>query len=197
MRYVMTFFATVLLFLGGNLNAGQQEHGYVHSGYGEVWRDSQGECVKSLYWQKAVPECEATEPEPVAEPAPVVTPKPEPEPAMITMERGVKFDFDRSEIRSDAQTTLDVLIDDIGMHKAYRIEIDGHTCFIGTEDYNQGLSERRAESVRRYLVNHGIDDALITTRGYGETQPVYGNESLETRCLNRRAEVRVFAVPLE
>lgn len=196
MKSLVTFFTITLLLFSNNIGSSQQERGYAFSGYGEVWRDTPGECVRSPYRQKAAPECEPAQPAAAPiEPAPVVTGKPEP--AMVTMERVVNFDFDRSEIRSDAKTTLDVLIDDIEMHQAHRIEIDGHTCFIGTEEYNQGLSERRADEVRRYLMAHGVDGKLITTRGHGETQPVYGNQSQETRCLNRRAEVKVFAIPIE
>jgi len=71
------------------------------------------------------------------------------------------------------------------------VDLDGHTDSIGTERYNQGLSERRARAVRDYLVKKGINPARITTRGFGETKPIADNKTRDGRAKNRRVEIRV------
>ena len=75
-----------------------------------------------------------------------------------------------------------------------RIEIDGYTDRTGSTDYNQRLSETRAESVRRYLAAQQVQEARLVARGYGERNPVASNETTEGRQLNRRVEIRL--VPL-
>jgi OOP family OmpA-OmpF porin len=69
-------------------------------------------------------------------------------------------------------------------------EIHGHTCWIGTEAYNQGLSERRATAVINYLVSQGVAKERLTMKGFGETKPAASNETREGRELNRRVEVQ-------
>ncbi len=68
-----------------------------------------------------------------------------------------------------------------------RVEIQGHTDAIGTETYNQGLSERRAVAVREYLISKGINASRLTTKGFGELQPTASNDNAAGRALNRRA----------
>jgi outer membrane protein OmpA-like peptidoglycan-associated protein len=69
------------------------------------------------------------------------------------------------------------------------VVIEGYTDSVGTQDYNQGLSERRAESVRHYLRGQGIDSGRLTASGKGESNPVAGNDSATGRQQNRRVEV--------
>jgi OOP family OmpA-OmpF porin len=69
-----------------------------------------------------------------------------------------------------------------------RVEVQGFTDSIGTEEYNQGLSERRADAVRNYLVERGVDPKIISSKGYGESNPVASNDTKEGRALNRRVE---------
>ena len=69
--------------------------------------------------------------------------------------------------------------------------IEGHTDSTGPDGYNQGLSERRAEAVQGYLVDHGVSPSNLSTVGYGEAQPVADNSTREGRALNRRVELRV------
>jgi OmpA-OmpF porin, OOP family len=73
------------------------------------------------------------------------------------------------------------------------VEVAGHTDSIGTEEYNQGLSERRAESVRAYLESKGISATRLTARGYGELQPIASNDTEEGRAQNRRSEMIVLS----
>jgi OOP family OmpA-OmpF porin len=70
------------------------------------------------------------------------------------------------------------------------IEIAGHTDSQGGDDYNQGLSERRAQAVLDYFVSHGVNPGNITVRGYGESEPVADNSTREGRAANRRVELR-------
>ena len=71
------------------------------------------------------------------------------------------------------------------------IVIEGHTCSIGTAEYNLALGERRAASVRDYLISRGVPAARLQTRSYGEESPKYDNSREETRRLNRRAALTV------
>ena len=70
-----------------------------------------------------------------------------------------------------------------------RIRIDGHTDSVGSEVYNQGLSERRADAVRRYFVNQGVPSTRLGTQGYGESNPVASNDTEDGRARNRRVEL--------
>lgn len=72
-----------------------------------------------------------------------------------------------------------------------QLEISGHTCDIGTADYNLGLSQRRAQSVFDYLVLKGVEPEKLTHTGFGEGQPLNENKNLEQRKLNRRVEFKV------
>ena len=71
------------------------------------------------------------------------------------------------------------------------IDVIGHTDSTGDEDYNMGLSVRRAEAVRDYLVSRGIDSSIIDVSGLGETSPISSNATREGRAQNRRVEIHV------
>ena len=73
-----------------------------------------------------------------------------------------------------------------------RVRIEGHTDWVGTEAYNQGLSERRARAVKDFLVSGGIEASRQQMMGYGETQPMADNGTSEGRAMNRRAELKVI-----
>lgn len=105
--------------------------------------------------------------------------------------RGVEFDFDRSTLRPESRQTLDEATEVLRQYPDIRVEVAGHTDSIGTEEYNQGLSERRAAAVYEYLVNNGIDASRLSSRGYGELQPIADNTSREGRQRNRRVELVV------
>ncbi len=107
----------------------------------------------------------------------------------ITIDSDVLFAFDSSVIREQAKPTLAKVVRALARSPEKNLHVAGHTCDIGSESYNQGLSERRAESVKRYLVESGIDADRITTVGHGELQPLVPNISEEARQLNRRVEL--------
>ena len=114
---------------------------------------------------------------------------------VITLADGVLFDFDKDNIRPDAAATLDKVATALKQVGNNPIQISGHTDAIGTDSYNQGLSERRAGSVEQALRQRGVA-APMTSKGYGESRPVAPNELNGTdnpagRQLNRRVEIFV------
>ncbi len=106
--------------------------------------------------------------------------------------RGVNFDFDKSNIRADARPILDAAIDVLNQEPGINVSVQGYTDSIGTDAYNLKLSQRRAESVTRFLVDGGVSAARLTAVGYGESDPVATNETEDGRAQNRRVELRVL-----
>jgi peptidoglycan-associated lipoprotein len=103
----------------------------------------------------------------------------------------VFFDFDRYSLRPEATRILDEAVAAMRENATLRIEIEGHTCNIGTAEYNLALGDRRANSVKDYLVSRGISADRMRTISYGEERPKYDNSREETRRLNRRAALVV------
>jgi outer membrane protein OmpA-like peptidoglycan-associated protein len=106
----------------------------------------------------------------------------------------VHFDFDRYSLRPEAVRTLDEAVAVLQKQADVRVEIEGHTCNIGTAEYNLALGERRANAVRDYLVSRGISANRFTIVSYGEERPKHDNAREETRRLNRRAALTVRLV---
>jgi outer membrane protein OmpA-like peptidoglycan-associated protein len=103
--------------------------------------------------------------------------------------RSVMFDFDHTSIRPDSVPVLNEVVRVIKEQEGdFVVILEGHTDSIGTESYNQQLSERRAEVVRDYLVDHGVAAEKIRSVGYGETRPTADNSTPEGRALNRRVD---------
>jgi outer membrane protein OmpA-like peptidoglycan-associated protein len=101
----------------------------------------------------------------------------------------VLFDTGKAELNSGATRKLDQLAQFLSEHKDRRVQIDGFTDSVGTDSYNQELSERRANSVKNALLTRGIDSSRISTEGYGKAFPVANNTDSGGRQLNRRVEV--------
>lgn len=120
-------------------------------------------------------------------------------PVPLTIDlRGVNFDFDRDQLRSDAVVILDEAIEILRRNPDLRVEVAGHTDSIGSEGYNQGLSERRAEAVYNYMTARGIDASRLEGPvGYGESRPIApnvnedGSDNPDGRARNRRTELNV------
>jgi outer membrane protein OmpA-like peptidoglycan-associated protein len=108
----------------------------------------------------------------------------------ITFE-DVHFDFDRYSLRPEATRALDEAITALQASPDLSIEIEGHTCNIGTAEYNLALGDRRSNSVRDYLSSRGIGANRLRTVSYGEERPKHDNAREETRRLNRRAALVV------
>jgi outer membrane protein OmpA-like peptidoglycan-associated protein len=103
----------------------------------------------------------------------------------------VHFDFDRYSLRPEAARILDEAIKALQENPELRLEVEGHTCNIGTAEYNLALGERRATAVRDYLTSRGIGTDRLGTVSYGEERPKHDNAREETRRLNRRAAMVV------
>jgi outer membrane protein OmpA-like peptidoglycan-associated protein len=125
----------------------------------------------------------------VPEPEPVVAPVAEPVPVATLVLEGVNFEFDKAVIRPQDYAILDQNIVALKEWGDVDVEVAGHTCSIGTEEYNLGLSLRRAEAVRNYLVSKGVSADRLTVRGYGESRPAVSNATREGRAQNRRVEL--------
>ena len=124
---------------------------------------------------------------PTLSPIPAVPPI-EANSVMIKLDSGVLFDVNKYDIREDANDVLMKLIDVLKKAKVEKFEIYGHTDSDDTDEYNQVLSENRANSVKDFLVKNGIT-ANITTKGFGEKKPIATNSTKEGKQLNRRVEI--------
>lgn len=102
----------------------------------------------------------------------------------------VNFEFDSAKLTADSTASLDAAVQILKRHSDLKVEVAGHTDSVGNDDYNMGLSERRAQAVADYLIANGADAANITVKGYGETDPVADNGTEEGRAANRRVELR-------
>jgi outer membrane protein OmpA-like peptidoglycan-associated protein len=113
-----------------------------------------------------------------------------PTPRGLVMTLGdVLFDTGRAELKSGAGRKLDQLSQFLVEHPDRRVQIDGFTDSIGTDSYNEDLSQRRADAVRTALINRGVEPSRIGTEGYGKAYPVATNNDSGGRQLNRRVEV--------
>ena len=117
----------------------------------------------------------------------VIAPAPK---QQITFE-DVHFDFDRYSLRPEATRILDEAIKSMASDPNLRLTIEGHTCNIGTTEYNLALGERRSAAVRDYLASRGVTATRLQTVSYGEERPKHDNSREETRRLNRRAAMTI------
>ncbi len=146
---------------------------------------------------------------PAPEPAPAPPPPPPPPPAPAPPERpcpepregqpvdadgcaleielqGVNFEFDSARLLGSSERILDEAVEILQRHPNLRVEVQGHTDSVGSAQYNLGLSDRRAASVREYLISQGVNPNNLTSRGYGQERPVASNDTDEGRARNRR-----------
>lgn len=103
--------------------------------------------------------------------------------------RDVNFEFDSAQLTPQAQQVLDGVAERLVSNPNVRVSIDGHTDSVGSAEYNQQLSQRRAESVVEYLASQGVEQQRMRAQGFGEEQPVASNETDEGRAENRRVEL--------
>jgi outer membrane protein OmpA-like peptidoglycan-associated protein len=110
----------------------------------------------------------------------------------VTFPSGLLFDFDSYVVRSNSAANLNELAKNLGKYSDSNLMIAGHTDAVGSSEYNQTLSERRAESAARYLTAHGVS-THIATAGLGEREPVSANTTEGGRQQNRRVEIAIYA----
>lgn len=106
---------------------------------------------------------------------------------------GVTFDFNSDRLTANARDLLVRTADALKGQADLRVELAGHTDSVGAEEYNRELSQRRADSVRDYLIDLGVSPDQMRANGYGESQPVRGNDTEEGRERNRRVEFNVIS----
>lgn len=112
---------------------------------------------------------------------------------VVEFKEKILFGFDQSNLSSSAESNLNNLAAVLQKYPDTDIEIQGHTDSKGSEFYNMDLSEKRASAVAAYLKAHGITNARITTKGYGEMAPVSSNETDDGRAQNRRVNFLITA----
>ncbi|MEJ2155571.1 MAG: OmpA family protein [Desulfobacteraceae bacterium] len=123
-------------------------------------------------------------------PLPVPTKSAEVTAAGTWIYKDIKFEVNKADLRQSSFPVLNEIVGALEAQPDLKIEIQGHTDSTGAHDYNVGLSQRRAESVKAYLVSKGIASHRLTTRGYGPDRPIASNTTKEGRARNRRVEVK-------
>jgi outer membrane protein OmpA-like peptidoglycan-associated protein len=111
----------------------------------------------------------------------------------IEFESKVLFDYDQSGLKSEAKTSLNEFVTILKKYPDTNIEIQGHTDNKGSDAYNDGLSQRRANAVMIYLIDRGIPNSRMNPRAMGEQHPKYTNDTEEGRAQNRRVEFLITA----
>lgn len=129
-------------------------------------------------------QCGAPAPEPAAVAAAVVS-----EPRRMTLQADANFDFDQATLTDEGRSRLDKLLSDANGMTFSTVEVSGYTDWVGTDAYNQRLSERRAQTVAQYLREHGLQAQAFDVHGYGKSNPVATNSTAEGRAQNRRVEL--------
>lgn len=171
-------------------------------------RDSRGECVLSS--GLAHPDCQPKQDAPApkgaapaapgapAAPAKPAAPAAKAAPASVkqavVIQADALFDFDKSVLRADGKKNIDDALAKLAGVDVEMVIATGHTDNVGTDAYNQKLSERRAAAVKEYLASKGIATSKITTLGKGESQPVATNKTKEGRQKNRRVDIEFKGV---
>lgn len=108
--------------------------------------------------------------------------------------KNIFYETDRFDLKPESMVELDKLVELLKHHPSMKIEISGHTDNVGTDKYNQTLSENRAKSVYQYLLSKGISATRLSFKGYGFSNPIDTNDTLEGRANNRRTEFKVVGV---
>jgi OOP family OmpA-OmpF porin len=194
-----------------DIKAATPKSAYVQDARGVIARNPFGLCWRTGYWTPAdaVPGCDlplCTPPEelkdgkcvlPPPPPAPVQpTPAPAAPTAAPTAEKvsfaaDAFFDYDKAVLKPEAKEKLDEMAGKLNGVNLEVIIAVGHTDSMGTDQYNDKLSLRRAEAVKAYLLSKGIEANRVYTEGKGEKQPVADNKTAEGRAQNRRVEIEV------
>jgi outer membrane protein OmpA-like peptidoglycan-associated protein len=111
----------------------------------------------------------------------------------VTFDSGILFDFDSYALRPEAQGHLTDLAASLNEYSDSEVLIVGHTDSSGADEYNQTLSERRADAAGDYLLRAGVRPSRVKTMGLGESEPIAANETEDGRQQNRRVEIAIFA----
>jgi outer membrane protein OmpA-like peptidoglycan-associated protein len=111
----------------------------------------------------------------------------------VTFDSGILFGFDSSDLQAAGQQNLSDLAASLQEYEGTEVLVVGHTDSVGSDAYNQGLSERRAASARSYLIGAGLESGRVRAVGMGENEPIASNDTDAGRQQNRRVEIAIFA----
>jgi OOP family OmpA-OmpF porin len=136
---------------------------------------------------------------PKAEPDPPPPPPPPPAPPKaeikgkkIELNENVEFKTNSHELASATDPVLEEVVQIMKAHpEIIRVRVEGHTDKVGKPKYNLALSDRRAKTVKEYLISHGIESSRLTSKGFGMTRPIATNKTAEGRSRNRRVEIHI------
>ena len=106
--------------------------------------------------------------------------------------QNIQFEYNSSALTDDSQAGIEMLVEFLKRNPDLKVELAGHTDDVGSASYNQKLSADRAESVRKALIDHGIDETRLSAKGYGANKPLWPNDNDEHRALNRRTEMIII-----
>ena len=116
---------------------------------------------------------------------------------LVNLPDGVTFDVDSSTLKPQFRATLDQIAQSLKTYPNSLIDVYGHTDSTGSDQYNQALSQRRAQTVADYLIMRGVSGSRIRSQGYGETMPIATNDTEQGRALNRRVEIKIVPISQE
>ena len=201
---------SAMAFAAGSAYANVQPN--LEDASGAAVKDGQGACVVTSGRNlpecnpapKAVPAAPSAPAQPAAPAKPAAPASPAPSatapaaPASVrqavVIQADALFDFDKSVLRPDGRKSIDDAVAKLSGVDLELVIATGHTDSVGSDAYNQRLSERRAAAVKEYLVSKGIPASKITTIGKGESQPVATNKTAEGRQKNRRVDIEFKGV---
>jgi len=188
--------ATSALMVGTAMahEGGTATTGYLGDSSGHYVLDSSGHCVYTSSWSKEVATKECN-PELFPEEEVAAAPAPPPMPVYEkhTVSATALFDFDKYALKPAGKEAISGIDEEIKSSdsKVVDINVVGYTDSVGTEEYNQELSVRRANAVKEFMVSEGIDPGIIDVKGMGEADPVASNDTAAGRAENRRVEISV------
>ena len=159
---------------------------------GLAWKNSDGTlCWRDSSWTPATAakDCDGwLAPKAAAKPAAAAAGVSQ---SKITLQADTLYDFDKATLKAEGQATLDKIAKDLSKIKLEVIIAVGNTDSVGTDAYNMALGQRRAQSVKAYLVSKGVDGSRIYTESKGKSNPVASNATAEGRAKNRRTDIEV------
>lgn len=192
-RIGLNVLAMACLALIGAAHADElTREGYLLDSQGSFVRTGFGDCWHTGSWTSAmaIADCDPVKMAEVTAPAPVAAPV-RPAPVVITLESDTLFAFDKAVIRDEGRQQLDTEV--IGKMKEYpqieRVLVTGHADRIGADAYNLNLSQRRADAVKAYMVEQGVDPARIETAAKGESEPVVACDEVKGGATGRSREL--------
>ena len=162
---------------------------------GTPWRNGDGTlCWRDAAWTPATAAkgCDGfLEPKKAAAPAPAKPAAPKVTQTKITLQADTLYDFDKATLKPEGKATLDKVAADLGKIRLEVVIAVGNTDSVGSDAYNMALGQRRAQSVKAYLISKGVDGGRIYTESKGKSNPVATNATAEGRAKNRRTDIEV------